>query len=437
MEGYTIGGGADGASTFEVTCQDNGVLTDPEVCEPVKCGPAPRVPDSRPGIAGNVYYGQELIYRCDLGHTLDGTPQGGTEFHRHCLTDGSFSDIEITEPCRPISAGNAPTIANADMTEYAGNAVESTPVEVFYPNGVEYRCKPGYSTNGMPTGPTKITARVNSIGQFAPALPSACQRILFYIRGRVKNAKNGWSMSGVKVTVQGTAISATSSNGFFTLRNIPAGAVKLVYSKSGMIKTEKDLSVTGNINSGGDGDINMSPAMRNDEWRAVVKWNRRPSDLDTYTTFASGTPACWYNTRKSAVGMKARLEVDRTQGYGPETMYLSNVGRCYASQRTCTIQYWIVDYGRTGAMLREGAEVTLYNGERVAGTWKIGDCRSSVSDGNNKWRVFDIDGKNNRITWTCSQGAPVSLFHDHHHAGANHTKSALQTPRLKIRTASK
>jgi hypothetical protein len=433
MEGYTLGGQVGGQTSFEVTCKDDGVLTDPEVCEAVKCGPAPRVQDSRPGIAGDVFYGQELIYRCDLGHTLDGTPQGATEFHRQCLTDGSFSDLEITDPCQPVSPGNAPTVANADLTEYAGNTVESTPVQVFYPNGVEYRCKPGYSTNGMPSGPTKITARVNSIGNFAPALPSGCQRIVFYIRGRVKSARNGGPLSGVKVTVEGTSISATTSWGFFTLSNIPAGTVKLVYEKSGMIKTEKELSITGNVNSGGDSDINMSPAMRTDQWRAVVKWNRRPSDIDTYTTFASGTPACWYNTRKYAVGMTAQLEVDRTQGYGPETMFLSNVGRCWASERTCTIQYWIQDYGRTGSVLREGAEVTLYNGDRVAGTWKIGDCASSVSEGNNKWRVFDIDGKNNRVSWSCTQGAPLGLLH----TGANHTESAFQKPHLKFRKTSK
>jgi len=344
--------------------------------------------------------------------------------------------MEIAEPCHPISPGNAPTVANADMTEYAGNPVRSLPVQVFYPNGVEYRCKPGYTSNGMSSGSTKITARVNSIGNFAPALPSGCQRVLYYIRGRVKNARNGGAMSGVKVTVQGTSISATSSFGFFTLRNIPPGTVKLVYTKSGMISTEKELTVNGNVNSGGDGDVNLSPAMSTDQWRAVVKWNAYPRDLDTYTTFAWGTPACWYNTRKSAVGMTARLEVDRTSGYGPETMFISGVGNCRGSRSTCTIQFWVKDYGRNGNMLQKGVDVTVYNGNRVAGSYKIGDCASSVSEGGNKWRVFDIDGRTNRLSWTCNGGSPLRLFHE----GTNQTepiKSSAQKPGLRVRSLSK
>ncbi len=37
FDGFTLGGGADASTTFEVSCKASGVLTDPEVCEPVKC----------------------------------------------------------------------------------------------------------------------------------------------------------------------------------------------------------------------------------------------------------------------------------------------------------------------------------------------------------------------------------------------------------------
>jgi len=61
ITGYTIGGTPDGRNNFAVTCEDNGVLTDPEVCEPINCGIAPRLPKSRPGIAGSVFYGEQLM----------------------------------------------------------------------------------------------------------------------------------------------------------------------------------------------------------------------------------------------------------------------------------------------------------------------------------------------------------------------------------------
>merc|ERR1719253_1850952 len=87
FDGYTAGGKAGGETTFQVKCQDNGVLTDPKVCEPVKCGTAPSVPKSRPSIAGHVFFGQKLVYTCDSGYSLTGTPAGGTEFQRHCKKD--------------------------------------------------------------------------------------------------------------------------------------------------------------------------------------------------------------------------------------------------------------------------------------------------------------------------------------------------------------
>ena len=45
--GFTIGGRANGQTAFEVTCQDDGVLTDPKTCEPVRCGSAPHVLECR------------------------------------------------------------------------------------------------------------------------------------------------------------------------------------------------------------------------------------------------------------------------------------------------------------------------------------------------------------------------------------------------------
>merc|ERR1719160_2098749 len=67
FEGYTIGGRASAPTTFSVSCPDSGHLTDPEVCEPVKCGLAPAIPKARAGIAGDVFFGMTLTYSCDAG----------------------------------------------------------------------------------------------------------------------------------------------------------------------------------------------------------------------------------------------------------------------------------------------------------------------------------------------------------------------------------
>jgi hypothetical protein len=409
FEGYTIGGNAGGSTHFEEVCQDDGTLTPPEVCEPVRCGDAPHVPKSRPGISGSVAFGQNLIYTCDQGYTLDSSVEGRHEFQRHCQKDGKFSPLPSDDPCKPISPGSAPTVGNAKLMEYAGMSVTFGNPRIFYPDGLEYRCNPGYSTTGALSGPTKITTRVRSDGTLWPTLLEACKKISFTVSGSVKNARSGSYLPDVKVSVEGSEIGTTSSMGIFTLSDIPSGTLSLVYEKDGYIKTTRSIDVTGNIRAGGEADISMSPTMASDEWRAVIKWGEYPSDLDTYGSW--GWAVAWYGgQRRSSSGMTLQLEVDQTRGYGPETLYMSGVGRCTGGEYYCDIYYQINDYTETGEMLsKSDAEVTLYNGDHVAGSWKMKDCPSSVYEYGDWWDVFIIDGMTNRLKWTCAE-AEDSLF---------------------------
>merc|ERR1719253_2559911 len=175
-DGYMIGGRA---TQFSVVCQDNGVLTDPEVCKPVRCGYAPRVSHSRAAVAGDVFFGMHLQYNCDTGYSLDGTARGAKAFQRHCQNNGAFSDLISAQPCKPAYGGRAPTLQNAVMTEYAGRPVTQFPPSVYYPNGLEYKCNAGYSENGSPNGATKMSSRVDSNGRLSPALPRGCLPITF------------------------------------------------------------------------------------------------------------------------------------------------------------------------------------------------------------------------------------------------------------------
>lgn len=305
---------------------------------------------------------------------------------------------------------------------------------VYYPHGVEYRCRPGYSTNGASSGPTKITARVNSLGGFTPALPSECKLIAFTIRGRVKNARNGMMLSGVKVSVKDTDNSATSSWGFFTLRDIPAGELTLVYSHDDYINVERKVTITSNVNSGGIADISMSPSMQTDQWRIVVEWGRRPSDLDTYVKW--GWSKVYYgSTRTHASGVTGTLEQDRTSGYGPETAYLSGVGNCpsYYGSYFCHVKYMVNDYTESGQMLEKGAKVTVYNGDHVAGEYKIGDCPGSVSTDGNWWHVVTIDASSNTLVWGCDQGPEQggSGGLDLHAIEAGHNSTQHAPPAVK------
>merc|ERR1712183_402591 len=104
--------------------------------------------------------------------------------------------------------------------------------------------------------------------------------------------------------------------------------------------------------------------------------------------------------------MGAKLENDEVWGYGPETAYLTGIGNCEGHGDSCDVTYMINDYEETSQMLAfSEAQVTLYNGESVAGMFKITDCANSVSQDGNWWHVFTVNSKTNQIKWDCTQSA--------------------------------
>jgi len=406
FEGYSVKGDPEGVTTFDSKCLPTGVLSDPEVCEPIKCGRAPRMEKCRASIAGVVSFGMEVQYECDKGHTLTGTTAGGHHFHRKCEKDGEFEEAEAK--CMPIAAGRVPAVRNAKVIQHNGEHVHGRgELMAYYPQGIEYKCNSGYSLTGGPEGQTKFVTNVNSLGHFAPALPAKCKLIEFTVKGEIKNARTGAGLEGAKVKILGTTRARILSEaGFFTLENVAPGRLRLQYTRPGYIPTFKTITVEGDVHSGGICDLNMSPKMQPTQWRAALKWGLQPPDLDTYVKWSTNT-VNWAN-RYVRSGMRGKLEVDDTDGEGPETVYMSGVGSCEGGAHKCDLKYMINDYDETAEMFeKSGASVTLYNGARVAGTWPIGSCPDAISEDRNWWHVFTIDGQTNKLKWHCGMAASL------------------------------
>ncbi|MAD25829.1 MAG: hypothetical protein CMO44_16840, partial [Verrucomicrobiales bacterium] len=129
-DGYTIGGKPGADTEFETKCQITGKLESPKCCEPIRCGRAPRTPKARAGIAGGVYFPMEILYTCDIGHTLDGSATSGANtFSVSCGIDGKFVDPEghLDTGCQPVVVTmGVPKVSNAVLMEAASSHVAST-----------------------------------------------------------------------------------------------------------------------------------------------------------------------------------------------------------------------------------------------------------------------------------------------------------------------
>jgi hypothetical protein len=409
-EGYSLGGSANDASEFEVSCLKSGILSDPKACKPITCGSAPEVSNGNAIISGHISYGMTLQYKCDNGYTLSGVKKTDASFTITCGANGQFSALPSAVPCKSVSAGATPKIPNAYLFKYAGQQVGASveSVTAYYPHAVEWKCKPGYTDSGGPAGKTKFVSQVNYMGEYDPPPPAECKLVTYKITGEIKDARNGQGLNGAEAEIVGTGQKVTAVNGFFTLHNVQAATVSIKYTAARYIDNTREITVTGDVNVGGVADISMSPKMDPDQWRATIKWSSYPKDLDTYVKWG-WSKTCWYSRYNAASRLSARLEHDDTDGYGPETAYFTGVGRCNGGASSCDMKYMINDYTRTRKMGQKMAEVTLYNGDRTAGTWKIENCQSSVSRDGNWWHVFTIDGKTNKLKWNCHQGASTEV----------------------------
>jgi hypothetical protein len=355
-----------------------------------------------------MHFGQEVQYECYFGYTVDGTPGGMNEYSLQCLSNGSFSSMGSDHPCKPVSS-TIPAIKNAYLLKYAGEPVDESkkPSKAFFPNTLTFKCKDGYTFNGLSSGDTVITARVDWQGKFVPSLPTECRAITYVIHGRVQDAPTASNLDGVKVYIKDRDGEVFSSNGHFVLTGVMGGDITILYYKDGYISGENKISLANDVSTGGPADIAMSPVLAADAWRVTLKWGVAPRDLDTYGMWYS-FKSCWYQKTQEGLGMRARLEHDDTDSYGPETLHLQGVGKCEAGPYFCDINYRVNDYTATGMMKTTDVKVTVYNGDRIAGTWNIADCQETVSADGNWWHVFRLDGMTNKLIWNCKQGvAPV------------------------------
>lgn len=126
----------------------------------------------------------------------------------------------------------------------------------------------------------------------------------------------------------------------------------------------------------------LSPVMRNlDGLRVVLTWGAIPRDLDSHMVYP-GNHVYFRNKR----GTNANLDVDDTDGYGPETVTLERKrdGETYVY---AVHDYTDRDDPGTMALSQSQAKVFVYVGESLVRTYYV-----PRNQPGNLWTVFRITG---------------------------------------------
>jgi hypothetical protein len=147
----------------------------------------------------------------------------------------------------------------------------------------------------------------------------------------------------------------------------------------------------------------------------VLTWGANPADLDSHLLTPSGHHI-YYASRGSATSTPfATLDVDDVTGFGPETIFVHQA-------QSGTYRYFVRRYSGAGTIAGSGAQVKLYKGTTLLGTFTAPSTGSG-----DYWHVCTITNAAtaartcpNSISSTPPAGAPGSASSE---ADAKKTKA--------------
>ncbi len=193
------------------------------------------------------------------------------------------------------------------------------------------------------------------------------------------SVRPGWNNADMGETVASTL---TDDKGRYTL-DLPIGNYTVLASKEGCIPVVINIVSTAGGLKNQNGSI--TPIADGNVYRVVLTWGESPSDLDSHmvgpdaegnqfhVTFGTGGapgPAGTYI---------CNLDVDDTNGFGPETMTLD-------PQSGATYYYYVQQYSEDGTLAGSLATVRVYHGSALAATFNVPTDQGSGA----VWNVFAV-----------------------------------------------
>jgi uncharacterized repeat protein (TIGR02543 family) len=240
----------------------------------------------------------------------------------------------------------------------SGTTPEPSTMSVKY--GVAYGTLPttsrnGYSFNGWYTeengGGTKI--EVSTIFDMLEDIQlfADWNVVTGIVAGTVKSATSGQVVSGVTVSVKDNSYYSTTTNstGYFSFA-VPIGPQTLTFSATGYVFSDQSIEV--GSTSTNIGEINGSPSLEESEYRFVLTWNATPTDLDSYLKLPNNSSINY--SSKTNTTYNATLDLDDTNGYGPETITIKNLG-------SGNCHYYVHNYSGENNLYSSGAKVSVYS----------------------------------------------------------------------------
>ena len=169
--------------------------------------------------------------------------------------------------------------------------------------------------------------------------------------------------------------------------SLTPGMYTVQMSRDGYMDTYSSLFVS--RETGNELAVYATPKLKEDEYRIVLTWNEEPRDLDSHlfaptdTGEAEDHHICYYHMEDKEGDHS--LDVDDTDGYGPETTTISQVRRGQYKFYVCDYTNCSQDNEKSAQMSDSSATVRVYGSQGLIQTFYVPAHRSGVI-----WEVFEI-----------------------------------------------
>jgi uncharacterized protein YfaP (DUF2135 family) len=211
------------------------------------------------------------------------------------------------------------------------------------------------------------------------------------LSGTVRDATTNAVISGATVELRAggfntdgapLATTMSSATGTYSFPSLTAGTYTVRAQTSGY----SDGAVTATVAAATQDApvLFLSPVGSNVAWRFVLSWGASPSDLDSHLTGpvpgASNRFHVYFSNKGSATASPfARLDVDETDGFGPETITISQ-------QFPGVYRYYVYQWSSAGSIPASNARVDVYQGNTLVRQFFPPQGTGRY------WTVFEIDG---------------------------------------------
>jgi hypothetical protein len=211
------------------------------------------------------------------------------------------------------------------------------------------------------------------------------------IFGSVRNATTDNALDSVTVELRAGAnntsgapvvTTSTNSDGAYTFAAQPSGTYTVRATKAGFADAAVTVVVAGTTALAPVAFL--SPVGANVAWRFVLSWGSTPQDLDGHLTGPLAASAnrfhVFFGDPGSLVASPfARLDVDVTFGFGPETITMSQ-------QIAGVYRYYVYNFSAETALSASNARVDVYQGNTLVRQFFPPQQNGLF------WTVFELSG---------------------------------------------